>query len=215
MVVDTGIGIAPENQAKVFEEFFQVRGPLQTRSKGTGLGLAHARRLSEILGGSLVLESEPGKGSSFAVTVPVHWNSAAGARSVPDEVDVARLPTLSVLIIDDDETFRTALRGMLQGLSQDVREVTGGAEALELLETFVPDVIFLDLWMPEMGGDEVLARLDEQPRLRDIPVAIVTSVDLGLERPAGLGRAHSLLAKSDITKHKVASVIASLHGADV
>jgi signal transduction histidine kinase len=72
-VADTGIGIAPEDQARIFEEFVQVENPLQQRVKGTGLGLPLCHRLATLLGGSVAVESEPGVGSTFFVTIPLRY----------------------------------------------------------------------------------------------------------------------------------------------
>jgi Histidine kinase-, DNA gyrase B-, and HSP90-like ATPase/Response regulator receiver domain len=161
-VSDTGIGIAPEHQERVFEEFFQVRGPLQVRSRGTGLGLAHSRRLTEALGGQIAVRSELGVGSTFTVLLPVHWNAAmaGGSARVAPTVVSGR----TALIVDDDEGFRTALRGMLQGPSQRVSEASGGEEALAMMAADRPDVVFLDLRMPDLGGAEVLARMGAAAR---------------------------------------------------
>jgi signal transduction histidine kinase/ActR/RegA family two-component response regulator len=206
-VSDTGIGIAPEHQERVFEEFFQVRGPLQVRSRGTGLGLAHSRRLTEALGGHIELRSELGTGSTFTVLLPVHWNAAMAGGS--GRVAATIVSDRTVMIVDDDEGFRTALRGMLQGLSQRVSEASGGEEALALMAADRPDVVFLDLRMPDLGGAEVLARMGAEPLLRDVPVVIVTSVDLGID-VANLGRAHALLAKAEVTHDRVMAVLADL-----
>jgi len=207
-VTDTGIGIAPEHQERVFEEFFQVRGPLQTRSRGTGLGLAHSRRLVQALGGQLGLRNAPGEGSTFTVLLPVHWNAAMATETAM--APPAPAPARSVLIVDDDEGFRTALRGMLQGLSHRVSEASGGWEALAVMEASRPDVVFLDLRMPDLDGAGVLARMAIEPGLRDVPVVIVTSVELGIDIPASLGRAHTLLAKAEVTHERVAGVLAGL-----
>ena len=74
----------------------------------------------------------------------------------------------------------------------------------------IPDVVFLDLRMPDLDGQAVLGRMAVEPRLRDVPVVIVTSVDLGIEPPGGLGRARALLAKSEVTREVVAGVLAGL-----
>ena len=132
------------------------------------------------------MRSELGVGSTFTVLLPVHWNAAmagGSARVVPVVVSGR-----TAMIVDDDEGFRTALRGMLQGLSQRVSEASGGEEALAMMAADRPDVVFLDLRMPDLGGAEVLARMGAETHLRDVPVVIVTSVDLGIDVPANLGR---------------------------
>lgn len=206
-VSDTGIGIAPENLDRVFEEFFQVRGRLQNRSRGTGLGLAHSRRLAEVLASELTVVSEPGRGSTFTLTVPVRWNGPMAGTPEPVDREVA---LHSVLIVDDDEAFRTALRGMLQGLAHRVVEAPHAAAAADAMASDVPAVVFLDLRMPDADGEDVLAWMGTQPALRDVPVVIVTSVDLGIAVRAKLRRAHALLAKSELTRSTLEAVLNGL-----
>jgi len=133
----------------------------------------------------------------------------AAVASVPAR-PAAPAAARSVLIVDDDEPFRTALRGMLQGLSHRVSEAAGGEEALAVMAVNRPDVVFLDLRMPDLDGAGVLAGMASEPSLRDVPVVIVTSVDLGIDVPANLGRAHVLLAKAEVTHERVEAVLAGL-----
>src|SRR5690606_13536065 len=110
VVTDTGIGIAPENRERIFEEFSQVEGALQKRSAGTGLGLSVSRRLAELLGGEVWLDSELGRGSQFYLTVPVVYAGLSQAQTAALEPSQRRT---RVLVIDDDETFRYVLRQFL------------------------------------------------------------------------------------------------------
>ncbi len=204
-VVDTGIGIADEHIERIFEEFFQVRGPLQAKSRGTGLGLAHSQRLVAVLGGELAVRSEVGVGSSFTVTLPVRWNSVTTSpATIPRDLG----PSRDVLIVDDDEAFRTALRGMLQHQSHQVTEAEGGDAALAWLEHHRPDLVFLDLRMPDRDGVEVLASMRGNPRLREVPAIVVTSVELTVDTRATLGHATALVAKSEITPERVREIVA-------
>ena len=202
-VSDTGIGIAPEDRPRVFEEFYQVRGPLQAKQKGTGLGLPYARRVTELLGGTLSLESELGRGSTFTARLPVAWQSFHFAtREVANARDV-RVGT--ALIIDDDEGLRVALRGMLQGIARQVYEAGGGTEGLEKMHELHPDIVFLDLRMPDLDGSEVFREARKDPGLRDIPIVIVSTVDIGPENTIGTAPS---IAKAALSRDSVAHAIA-------
>jgi signal transduction histidine kinase len=174
-VTDTGIGIAEADQGRLFHEFGQVPNPLQAKVRGTGLGLSLSKRLAELLGGSVGVTSAPGKGSTFWVRMPM---TAPGfdppifaAPSVTTRTKEAPL----ALVIDDEQTARYLLRRYLTAVGCRVSEASGGSEGLARAESEQPDVIFLDLRMPEMLGTEVLARLKRNPATTAIPVVIATS----------------------------------------
>ncbi|WP_149030405.1 sensor histidine kinase KdpD, partial [Kitasatospora sp. MBT66] len=112
-VADTGIGIPADQHERIFEEFYQVRGPHQRGRHGTGLGLPYARRLVELLGGTMRLESAPDAGTTITVRLPT---SAGGAAD-----DGARPAAL--LVVDDDAAFRTVLRPLLHGIADRVVEI--------------------------------------------------------------------------------------------
>ncbi|HEY4441315.1 MAG TPA: hybrid sensor histidine kinase/response regulator, partial [Candidatus Elarobacter sp.] len=206
IVADTGIGIAPEDRSRVFEEFYQVRGALQADRKGTGLGLPYARRVTETLGGRLTLESEVGRGSTFTVNLPTTWQPLLMGKS-PGRRTTAAVHAGTVLIVDDDDSFRTALRGMLQGLAGEVLEAQNGTTGLAMMRSARPDVAFLDLRMPDLDGSEVLAQMTADPELRGIRVVIVTSADLTASAKITLGAATAILAKSNVDRNAVAAVL--------
>lgn len=213
-VADTGIGIAPENHARIFEDFFQVRGPLQTVHKGTGLGLPYAKRVVETLGGRISLESELGRGSVFTVVLPKAWQpllNAPASPTAPQRLSAKSVDT--VLLVDDDESFRTVLRGMLQGTARHVIEATGGAEGLQLMRETHPDLVFLDLHMPDLDGATVLARKSADLELQQIPVIIVTSMQTTLKTQPTLARATGLLAKANVTRDLVQQAVSDAIGA--
>ncbi|WP_068922050.1 ATP-binding response regulator [Planobispora rosea] len=159
-VTDTGIGIPEEHLERVFEEFYQVPGPIQVRAKGTGLGLPYARRLAEAMGGTLQLSSTAGRGTTVVLRLPHR----------PDgDLMVGR-----VLVADDDEEFRAAVRRMLTGFASRVDEAHDGLDALEAMARELPDLVLVDLLMPRMDGAALLARMAGDERLRDVPVVIVT-----------------------------------------
>lgn len=184
-VADTGVGIASEDQGQIFEEFAQAEHPIQRLTKGTGLGLPLARRLTELLGGSVSLQSAPGRGSVFSAVVPLVYS---GPAQVPAEPERHRLQmpapvgntehSDSILIVDDDEAARYVLKRYLAETSFTIIEATNGPEGLRMARENRPQVVLLDLMMPEMSGFEVLQRLKSDPVTRDIPVIIITSKPL-------------------------------------
>ncbi len=166
-VKDTGIGIAPFEMERIFEDFYQVRGPLQHRHKGTGLGLGYSRKVAEALGGRVSVQSVAGQGSEFRISIPHH-------RGRHDDVGPA--PSFgSALLVDDDPAFRHTMQRHLAGLCREIVEADGGRAALAEIDRCGPDVVFLDLSMPDMTGQEVLAALRSDPRYAALPVVVVTS----------------------------------------
>jgi signal transduction histidine kinase len=188
IVTDTGIGIPEDQVERVFEEFHQVRNPLQTRATGTGLGLSYARRLAEILGGDLTLTSVLGEGTTVTLHLPVRD---------PDNRGLPELGT--VLVVDDDESFRDRMGALLREFTDVVHYAVDGRSALDAVAGHKPGLVCLDLYMPGMNGREVLGVLREKPELRDIPVIVVTSTSPeGLDLSStGLGAA--LLPKSQLS----------------
>lgn len=217
-VQDTGPGIAPDEQERVFERFYQTR---QRRAEGgTGIGLAFSRELAELMGGTLMLESQPGRGSAFTLTLP-------GIPLVPTatvehqeamELEVEALPVVAiagkdrprVLVVEDNADLRTYLRQILAPL-YEVLEAENGREALALLQHEAVDLICSDEMMPHLSGTELLLRLKAESRWRRVPFLMVTarsdaehrfrSLELGvddyLQKPFAprelLARTHNLL----------------------
>jgi signal transduction histidine kinase len=174
-VKDTGIGIAQADQARLFHEFGQVPNPLQINVRGTGLGLSLSKRLAELLGGSVGVVSEPNEGSTFLLTVPMTAPGFEAPTVVAGTIPAPARDVPLVLVIDDEETARYLLRRYLGAIGCRVIEASGGADGLVRAASDHPDVIFLDLRMPDMLGTEVLARLKRNPATAPIPVVISTS----------------------------------------
>lgn len=191
-VVDTGIGIAPENLDKLFKPFMQLDSSLSRRYAGTGLGLALVRRIVELHGGSIFLESELGKGSRFTVTLP--WKESDGV-IIKERKDIdLELPIIhQALIVEDSDTAAKQVARYLGELGSAAFIHPDGEGAMEAALRFDPDVILLDLLLPNVSGWEVLAQLKANPNTKHIPVLIVSVVD---ER----SRALSLGAAEYLTK---------------
>jgi len=172
-VRDTGIGIALDDQQRLFQEFGQVPNRLQARVRGTGLGLSLSKRLGELLGGTVGVLSTPGEGSTFWLRIPATLPGHAAAHDAPLRQPLDQAPL--VLVVDDEQTARYVLRRFLTKAGCRVIEASGGEDALFRAASEQPDVIFLDLRMPDMLGTEVLARLKRERATADIPVIIATS----------------------------------------
>jgi signal transduction histidine kinase/CheY-like chemotaxis protein len=200
-VKDTGVGIAPEHQASIFEEFVQVQNPLQSRSKGTGLGLPLSRRLAALLGGEVHLESAPGRGSTFSLAIPAIY----GAPPEPSLGPSGRRCT--VLVIDDEEAFRYVLRHLIGGPGYEIIEAADGREGVRKARETKPDAIILDLQMPTVDGYGVLDELAADPRTDKIPVAVATSLVIGPEHSSRLARARAILPKSSLSREALASFL--------
>ena len=196
-VRDTGIGISPEDRERLFQEFGQVPNRLQARVRGTGLGLSLSKRLAELLGGTVGVTSELNVGSTFWLRIPP---TLPGHQPQPSPRPAgSEAPAPLALIVDDEQTARYVLRRALTSLGCRVIEATGGENALVRAAADRPDMIFLDLKMPDMVGTEVLARLKREHATAGIPVIIATSQLLDeAERRRLSNHAVAILSKKDI-----------------
>jgi signal transduction histidine kinase/CheY-like chemotaxis protein len=331
-VRDTGIGIAEQDLGVIFEEFGQVTHPMQSRVKGTGLGLPLSKRLAELLGGGIAVQSAPGQGSVFSVTVPrVHHHAAEAVQPGEDDwaIDPTRVPVLvveddladsfaiqrlltgtryqpiiartvaaskralervqpaavlldvvlcgdeswrlilglrqggatgtipivvtsstgeerkalhlgadaylrkpidrdrlleildrltghqlttRVLLVDDEEVTRYLVRQLLPRGIYDVREAKTGTEGLAQLLTELPDVLLLDLKMPEMNGFELLDRISGDARLDEVPAIVLTSAILSAGERRRLRRAARIMSKSELSATALTGAIADVLG---
>ena len=157
-VTDSGVGIAPEALAKLFQRFSQVDAS-STRSKGgTGLGLAICRGLADAMGGSVSVISALGQGSTFRLTLPALRGADAGAVGA-SEADLALLCGLRVLIADDNTVNRELARAILEPAGVEVSEASDGGEAVEMARQMPFDAILMDLRMPVLDGQAAMATL--------------------------------------------------------
>jgi signal transduction histidine kinase/DNA-binding response OmpR family regulator len=191
-VSDTGIGMTPEQQAKLFQEFTQADASTAQRFGGTGLGLAITRKLARLMGGDVTVTSEPGKGSTFTVRLP------GSIEALPTTfVEHGRPPAAAhVLVIDDDATARELIAEHLKSEGFAVATASGGLEGLKLAKQLKPTVITLDVQMPDLDGWSVLAALREDNEIAEIPVIMVTILDEH-RRAAALGAAGYLTKPID------------------
>lgn len=203
-VSDTGIGIARQHLPHVFEEFMQIENKLQRKYKGTGLGLSLSKKLAELLGGTLSVASEEGKGSSFTVTLPRNFEASRSKSPITSrEASEGAFPSghgRRLLVVDDHDAPRYLVCTRLRAAGYEVEEATSGDEALKRVRQRAPDGVVLDLVMPDVNGYEVLERLKADPKTADIPVLIYTATVLLPEDRARLQKAAAIVAKPDATK---------------
>lgn len=178
-VADTGIGIPPEKQARLFEKFTQGDSSTSRRFGGTGLGLAISRRLVAMMGGSITLESEPGVGSTFTVRLPLQKPAAgvvaAASRAVKREN--RRFPGASVLLVEDHAANQELAREFLEQFGCEVSVAVDGREALRYA-TADFDAILMDCHMPEVDGFQATAEIRERERStggRRVPIIALTA----------------------------------------
>jgi signal transduction histidine kinase/DNA-binding NarL/FixJ family response regulator len=170
---DTGIGIAPDMHERIFEDFVQADDSISRRFGGTGLGLAIARRLTRLMRGELTVESTPGAGSLFMLTVPLALAAtgiAQGAVQVPSR-------QLRVLLVDDDPVNCEVGEAILNRLGHHPMIARNGASAVELARDQPFDVILMDLHMPDMDGVEAASRIGELG-LQRMPRIIAVTADV-------------------------------------
>jgi signal transduction histidine kinase/DNA-binding response OmpR family regulator len=190
-VADSGIGIAPADQPKVFEKFKQVGDTLTDKPKGTGLGLPICKEIVEYHGGQIWVESVPGKGSTFSFTLPIGERSAqlellpvrrsvdieALVRQLRERVATHQPRDKSVLVVDDDPNIRSLLQQELTEAGYVVRLAEDGRKALSLIREEIPGLVILDVMMPEMNGFDVAAVMKNDPATMDIPIIILSIVE--------------------------------------
>jgi PAS domain S-box-containing protein len=175
-VWDTGIGISSHDATRLFTAFTQIDSGLARAQEGTGLGLALVAKLAELHGGGVALESEPGHGSRFVVTLPLVASSAHAVPVTP-QADFPARACHRVLIIEDDPTAGEQLVQYLSELGLASVLHGRGDEAVAVALRERPDVILLDIVLPVESGWTVLTRLKEDRGTRDIPVVVVSIVD--------------------------------------
>jgi signal transduction histidine kinase/response regulator RpfG family c-di-GMP phosphodiesterase len=176
-VADTGIGIAPDDQERIFEEWTQVENPLQRKVKGTGLGLPLSRKLAELLGGHVFLKSELGVGSTFYAVVPVRYTGATEAVLVEVELPAIQPGKLPVLAVEDNKEVLLIYESYLRGTPYQLIGAANLSEARRLVQHLQPVLVILDILLKEENAWAFLAELKSNAATRAIPVLVATVVD--------------------------------------
>ncbi len=178
-VEDTGIGISAEELEEVFKPFVQAESRQAVEKEGTGIGLTIVKRLTELMGGSVAVESKVEQGTVFHLrfaNVPVSGRLPVGDHAEPGGVvDFNDLAPATLLVVDDNPTNRAYLAGIFEKTHHRVHFATNGQEALACLQKTKFDVVLLDIRMPVMDGRTALAEIRKQANLVSLPVIAVTA----------------------------------------
>ncbi len=198
-IIDTGVGIDPDHLNAIFDEFFQLRNPARDRSRGTGLGLAICKRLVAAIGCTLTVTSTPGQGSTFKLKIPASLRIATPSPAPGPTLETdgdGRLSGLRILLVEDHEMTRRATARVFAAEGATVIQADHGRAALQMLAHDFPQVLLLDLMLPDIDGAEVLRAL-ENYRPASLKVILVVSGDVTgsrVEQVKALG-AQALIAK--------------------
>jgi PAS domain S-box-containing protein len=186
-VRDTGIGISPSMLPRVFDQFVQERQALDRSAGGLGLGLSIVRSLVELHGGTVEAHSEGlGQGSEFRVLLPLCTGPDLPAAIHAPPATSDKPKGLRVLLVDDNEDAATLIRRVLTVWGHVVRVAHDGASALEIVESFTPDVAFLDIGLPAMDGYELARRFRALPALGGVRLVALTGYGQARDREAAL-----------------------------
>lgn len=202
-VCDTGMGIAPEQLSKLFVPFERL-GAESSEVEGTGLGLALSQRLCEAMGGDIGVQSVPGEGSCFWIGLLLERDIAAGQSTLEAENSPHKpiIPASTLLYIDDSTSNRSLMQRILaRRPNVNFLSATNGEFGLELARAQLPDLILLDLQLPDMRGDAVLERLRGDERTRSIPVVMLSADAMPeqVERSLKAGARHYITKPFEIS----------------
>jgi CheY-like chemotaxis protein len=195
-VWDTGIGIRKEDMTRLFQPFVQIDGSRTRQHGGTGLGLALSRRIIELHGGQVLAGSEPGKGSRFTVVLP--WNSSrlvarsaspavaepTGSPAPPPERDIpgAIAKACRILLVEDNPDLAGMLADHLESRGHRVLSARSGTDAVDVAVRERPDLILMDIEMPQTDGYEAMRRIRAQPGLETTPILALTALAMPGDR---------------------------------
>ena len=205
-ITDTGIGMTADQVAKLFSSFTQADSSTTRKYGGTGLGLSISKQLSEIMGGSLEVESEEGIGSTFIVTLPINSNNQDKQKDNRKAEKVTKLPIKdsTILIIDDEQSVVDILSEQLRRKGFEIISAKNGADGITMAEKYMPAAITLDILMPEMDGWEVLKQLKKNKKLKDIPVIISSIID---DKKTGFSLGASDFISKPVDKDELSNVL--------
>jgi signal transduction histidine kinase/DNA-binding response OmpR family regulator len=226
-ISDTGIGIAPEELPHIFDRFYQVDGTSTREGEGTGIGLAHALELVKLMGGSIEVESELGKGSAFSLSLPIKKEQGTSAFS-SNSIKITGLPTPSgleaafekntektgaglpqLLIVEDNPDLIVYLKNCLSSL-YEIEVAQNGRIGIEKAVEQIPDLILSDVMMPEKDGFEVLDTLKNDERTSHIPIALLTAKADVESRITGLRRGADAYLSKPFHKAELLATLAMM-----
>jgi CheY-like chemotaxis protein/anti-sigma regulatory factor (Ser/Thr protein kinase) len=215
-VWDTGIGISQEDMKRLFSPFVQIDSSLSRQHEGSGLGLSLVARLAELHGGGILVESQVGQGSRFTVSLP--WSMAdsgsQGANgdspAIAHELEppaVDRQQSAHVLFAEDNEVNIISVRDFLQAKGYRVTVARNGAEALERAQEERPNVILMDIQMPEMDGLEATRHLKADVELNSVPIVALTALAMPGDRERCLKAGANEYLSKPVNLHRLVEVI--------
>jgi signal transduction histidine kinase/DNA-binding response OmpR family regulator len=176
-VTDTGIGIAPADQDLIFQDFVQLDHPIQRRVKGTGLGLPLSKKLAMFLGGSVEVQSRPGRGSTFTVRVPRVYRDLSQPETPEAILEDIEATGQAILFVEDDPQAIMAYKSHLRGSGFQVVSAATTREAEKILERIEPVVIVLDIVLRSEDTWAFMAALKKDVRTRNIPIIVASTIE--------------------------------------
>jgi signal transduction histidine kinase len=208
VVEDSGCGIEAQHIPTIFQEFRQIDQSRTREYGGAGLGLAVTNRFVELLGGQIAVTSTPGKGSTFTVRLPGRQTEGdSDVQAPPRAEEPPHHPNL-LMVVDDDASITRLFAHLLIREGYSVSTANGGREAITQINERKPEVLLLDLMMPEMDGFEVLASIEANPALKGIRIFILTSKDLTPEERQKLEpRVEMILQKGSQDRLEIVALI--------
>ncbi|WP_055073819.1 response regulator [Pseudanabaena sp. 'Roaring Creek'] len=189
-IVDTGIGISPHDLTRIFQPFVQISSSLNRRYEGTGLGLALVKQITEMHGGRVFVESEVGKGSCFTVALPyeIYQSDALDATASLTNASFPQYPNREnaiaplVLLAEDNEANIQTFSSYLLALKYRLAIAKNGKEAVAMTQEHCPDIIIMDIQMPEMDGLEAIRLIRNDPKFAATPIIALTALAMEVDR---------------------------------
>lgn len=210
-VKDKGIGIELSKQRHVFDMFVQASSETFRKYGGSGLGLSITKRIVDLFGGSISVQSELGEGSEFIVVLPVELVEKGDAITEMKQIDFSNLnlSSLSVLIVDDNDFNRKLLRTILNRRNAKIHELSDGSEVLDYVLSDKIDVILMDLRMPGMSGVEAtqLLKKNDDEVIRSIPVIGVSATVSGEEKADAIGAGMAAFINKPYTESRLMKIL--------
>jgi signal transduction histidine kinase/DNA-binding response OmpR family regulator len=203
-VIDTGIGMTQEQLGRLFQAFSQADASTTSKYGGTGLGLAISKQFAQMMQGDITVTSTPGVGSTFTIRMPakVLTKQPKVVNNTSHKLTRSPFPSANrpkILVVDDDKEIRSVIAELLSMSGYDVIEAASGQQGLDHANRMVPDLILLDVMMPGIDGWTVLSKLQDNAKLADIPVIVLSAVG-DVEMAMSLGAASVLLKPVDASR---------------
>jgi CheY-like chemotaxis protein len=220
-ITDTGIGIAPENIPKLFKPFVQIDSALNRKYEGTGLGLALVKDIVELHGGIVGVTSEEGVGSCFTLDLPCltcdiapppEMNLNPENASLPESLN---RPSTLILLVEDDEANIKTISTYLEAKGYEICCATNGLEALEMVQAKHPDLILMDVQMPEMDGLEATQKIRQMPDVAAIPIIALTALAMEGDREKCLEAGATMYLGKPVKLKQLVSQIQTLLEGDL